>query len=70
MINKKLELAIELVQLGKNLSDEEICNKVIEEFHMDCTQHDLNVIRASRLPDNFDVESRKIEYYGRAISFI
>ena len=64
MLDNKLKLAIELVQIRRNLSDENIIKKVKEEFNLTCTQNDLNIMKASNWADNFDVESRKIQYYG------
>lgn len=60
---EKLQLAYNLVYKPE-LRDFELIELINIEFDMNVSQEDLNTLKASRLPDNFDVESRKIEYYG------
>ncbi|MFW6225495.1 MAG: hypothetical protein ACOC3V_00885 [bacterium] len=62
---ERLELVTSLVLLSDpSLTDDEIIQTVLKEFEMVITQEDLNVLYASYTPDNFETESRLMEYYG------
>jgi len=64
-MNNKLKLAIDLVLMSNSkLSDKEICNRITEEFGLECTQHNINVYKASIEFEDYTIESRKIKYYG------
>lgn len=62
---EKIELVTSLVLLDDpELSDDEIIKNVLKEFGIDITKEDLQTLYASYMPDNFEAESKIIEYYG------
>lgn len=62
---EKIELVANLVLLDNpSLSDDEIVKNVLEEFGMEITKEDLQVMYASYMSDNFEIESKMMEYYG------
>ncbi|MFW5794655.1 MAG: hypothetical protein ACOCV1_04135 [Bacillota bacterium] len=62
---EEIELLSSLVLLDDpSLSDDEIIKRVLKEFGVEMTKEDLQTLYASYLPDNFENESRIMEYYG------
>lgn len=62
---EKIELVSSLVLLDNpSLSDDEIVKNVLKEFGLEITKEDLQVLYTSYLPDNFEIESKMMEYYG------
>lgn len=64
----KIELAIGLIRIGNlDISDEELVDKIKEEFQIDCTLEDIYVIYASNYTDNFEIQSKSLIFYGEYI---
>lgn len=64
----KIELAIGLIRVGNvDVSDEELVDKIKEEFQIDCTLEDIYIIYASNYTDNFEIQSKSLLFYGEYI---
>lgn len=64
----KIELAIGLIRIGNgDISDEELVDKIKEEFKIDCTLEDIYIIYASNYTDNFEIQSKSLMFYGEYI---
>lgn len=62
---QKVEFAVNLTLLDSpDLTDDEIIKSCLDEFGISLNKEDLNVLYASYLPDNFEAESKLMEYYG------
>lgn len=62
---QKIEFAVNLALLDDpDLTDDEIIKSCLDEFGISLNKEDLNVLYASYLPDNFEAESKLMEYYG------
>lgn len=62
---EKIELMVHLLLVDEpGLTNEQIIINALEEFGEHITEEDLKVLYASYLPDNFEAESKLIEYYG------
>ena len=67
MRDSRIEVAIDLIKLEQpDIKTTELVQEVLKEFGIECTEQDIHAIYASYLPDNFEAESKIIQYYERS----
>lgn len=65
MPKELLEMGILLAQKMLNsYNNKEIAAFISDEFDCTVSEKEVAAFRASQLPEAFDLESRKIQYYG------